>query len=532
MDHARTFLEAIRQAPDDDTPRLVFADWLEEHGGAPERARAAFIRAQVRAARLEEGDPHRQALEDEATELLAEHEEEWAGAVATLAMWWEFRRGFIECVDLRDRSFLDGTEQLFDAAPVRHVRLRVEPDMEAMAARPELAQVESLEFLPRTGTRALLGMGDGELRALVGSSHLHRLRSLMVRTGHIEARGIQALVSSRWIENLRKIDLADSRALGDRAARLLASAQAPNLEVLRLRDTNFSPVGIEALFASDSLPRLHSLDVNVGVALNHVGNPEATLRHLLSLPVGRQVSSLVICDAPQAAPALRALTAGPAPNRWKILVLGRLDLSPAQVRALVESPSVSSVERLELSENKVGDRGADALASSPHLARLRWLGLSNNHLARPGIAALASAPHLRSLRSLDLSGNFVGVTSLEALTASPLTLTHLSLVNVHLDPEGARVLAGSPWATTLRELNLSSNRLGDQGIALLAKSPHLGRLSSLAVLLNHVGQAGAQALARSPYLHRLRSVWLDQQYLGEEDKDLLRSHFGRALFRP
>lgn len=40
----RSFLRAICAAPDDDTPRLIFADWLEEHG---EPERAAFIRDQI-----------------------------------------------------------------------------------------------------------------------------------------------------------------------------------------------------------------------------------------------------------------------------------------------------------------------------------------------------------------------------------------------------------------------------------------------------------------------------------------------------
>src|SRR5580704_8605623 len=35
---------AVCANPDDDTPRLVFADWLDEHG---EEKRAAFIRASV-----------------------------------------------------------------------------------------------------------------------------------------------------------------------------------------------------------------------------------------------------------------------------------------------------------------------------------------------------------------------------------------------------------------------------------------------------------------------------------------------------
>jgi uncharacterized protein (TIGR02996 family) len=27
------FLRAIEESPGDDTPRLIYADWLEEHGG-------------------------------------------------------------------------------------------------------------------------------------------------------------------------------------------------------------------------------------------------------------------------------------------------------------------------------------------------------------------------------------------------------------------------------------------------------------------------------------------------------------------
>src|SRR5260370_37026404 len=44
-----TFLRAIDENPDDDGPRLVYADWLEEHG---DTARAEVIRVQCELARL------------------------------------------------------------------------------------------------------------------------------------------------------------------------------------------------------------------------------------------------------------------------------------------------------------------------------------------------------------------------------------------------------------------------------------------------------------------------------------------------
>ena len=39
-------MKAIYAAPDDDMPRLVYADWLDEQGNAEQQAHAAFIRLQ------------------------------------------------------------------------------------------------------------------------------------------------------------------------------------------------------------------------------------------------------------------------------------------------------------------------------------------------------------------------------------------------------------------------------------------------------------------------------------------------------
>jgi uncharacterized protein (TIGR02996 family) len=57
--HDAAFLEAIADNPDDDTPRLVYADWLDDHGDAH---RAEFIRVQCELARLPAEDPRRTDL--------------------------------------------------------------------------------------------------------------------------------------------------------------------------------------------------------------------------------------------------------------------------------------------------------------------------------------------------------------------------------------------------------------------------------------------------------------------------------------
>ncbi len=47
-------IEAIRETPDDDAPRLVMADWFADQGGPENEARADLIRTQIDRARLPE----------------------------------------------------------------------------------------------------------------------------------------------------------------------------------------------------------------------------------------------------------------------------------------------------------------------------------------------------------------------------------------------------------------------------------------------------------------------------------------------
>src|SRR4051812_11357698 len=65
MSDRDALLAAVFARPADDAPRLVYADWLDEHG---EPAQAAFIRAQIELART---DPNTNEYERVADRLLA-----------------------------------------------------------------------------------------------------------------------------------------------------------------------------------------------------------------------------------------------------------------------------------------------------------------------------------------------------------------------------------------------------------------------------------------------------------------------------
>src|SRR5688500_13233559 len=100
MDEAKALLKTICASPDEDTPRLVFADWLDEHG---EHDRAEFIRAQIELARIEGDDPRRPALARRERELLAAHRAAWEPQLPVrmreLMVEIVFRRGFVAEAD-------------------------------------------------------------------------------------------------------------------------------------------------------------------------------------------------------------------------------------------------------------------------------------------------------------------------------------------------------------------------------------------------------------------------------------------------
>src|SRR5262245_61467675 len=97
MTHDDAFVESIVEAPDDDAPRLIYADWLEEH---EDPDRAAFVRVQIELARLPEGDPRREELERREDELLTEHEGRWTAPLRAVLLediaMAVFHRGFVE----------------------------------------------------------------------------------------------------------------------------------------------------------------------------------------------------------------------------------------------------------------------------------------------------------------------------------------------------------------------------------------------------------------------------------------------------
>src|SRR5262245_2518774 len=101
MSTGAAILREICENPDDDAPRLVYADWLDEHG-QPDRAE--LIRVQCEEAPLAHDDPRAAKLEKRAMAILDEHSSEWVSKLpwptgvewcAQYKLWkYGFKRGF------------------------------------------------------------------------------------------------------------------------------------------------------------------------------------------------------------------------------------------------------------------------------------------------------------------------------------------------------------------------------------------------------------------------------------------------------
>jgi uncharacterized protein (TIGR02996 family) len=254
--------QAILDDPDDDGVRLVYADYLEEHG---EPERAEFIRVQIELARLPEGDPRRPALEKRERAVLERHEDEWVGPLRPRLGEWSFDRGMLE-VAVSVAEFLSHAEALsrFPSAPFIHLYGRSvgRENIAALAASPFLARVCTLALGGWYGYDREDDLLDDEQAALLASSpYVTGLKWLELRCNTLGDAGVQALASSDPLSALRGLDLRANR-FGDGG--LLALSAAARLSQLVSLDLSYldGPVserGWRGLARSPNLPRLRWL---------------------------------------------------------------------------------------------------------------------------------------------------------------------------------------------------------------------------------------------------------------------------------
>jgi uncharacterized protein (TIGR02996 family) len=276
---------AILDDPEDDALRLVFADWLEDHGEAD---RAEFIRVQIERERL--GTPAEHCHFGDArnpARLTPEQAGRREGLLAREAALWEKnkgawraelpvvggidwsrpRRGFVEEVTAESfRAFRTHAGRLFGLTPLRGLRfgpssrfqdphsVKAESGIR-LAGFPALARLRHLEF---HGSN----LGDRGAAALANSPHAANLVSLELSMSTVDDAGASALAESPYLANLRGLLLYMNR-IGDVGAVALARSRTlRRLAVINLELNHVGDRGGLAFARTDQLPELLHLNLS------------------------------------------------------------------------------------------------------------------------------------------------------------------------------------------------------------------------------------------------------------------------------
>lgn len=354
-------LDAVVQNPDDDAPRLLYADWLQQNGD-PDRAE--FIRLQCEAARLLDC-PERRERTASAAALLERCRPRWLADLGSGFTNPVFVRGFVTRVIVTVEDFLLHAGRLLDRTPLAGIwaTASTEDDVRRLAASEELLRrVPELTIsFPRLGNRGALILAE--------SPHLKQLRGIGLGFNGIDATGALAVLNSLVGGRTTEVDLSMNR-LGSRGAAAIAECPAvAGLTNLQLMFAGIGVAGAEALAASPRLGRL----IDFQLAGNPLGDDG--------------VIALAGSDA----------------LRPEELALDDTRLGDRGVGVLAGSPVLSRVTELVLCNNRIGDRGAVALSHARGLRRLQRLILCGNRVTDRGFLSLVDG--LPSLQEVDLIGN-------------------------------------------------------------------------------------------------------------------------------
>jgi uncharacterized protein (TIGR02996 family) len=347
------FLRTILADPDDDAPRLIYADWLDEQGDAD---RAEFIRLQVQLSRMLPGEPGWGPMFGRSHELKQLHHVEWVNKLPQFdEVHWEiFERGFIKAarVDSPD-AYFDNAGKLFAAAPIEELRLHQFTWVNAtrLAESKHLRRIRVLDF------------GDGNrvanqgTEALAKSPYLANLVTLNLSQNSLGSAGVRAIAMAPYIRSLRELKL-DRNDLYDDALRYIAeSSNFAGLEMLDMDFTRTGDDGVRALARTKHVKRLRS------VYLNNNLITDASLIELIRSDVLAGV---------------------------RVLFLNGNQINDAGIAAIVSSPSTANIERLYLRRNHISDKGAFALSRWERGPRLRELHIGGNRISELGWSELTS----------------------------------------------------------------------------------------------------------------------------------------------
>ena len=353
MGSEASLLEAIYAAPERDEPRLVYADWLQEH----QNPRGELIHLQVAQARVLAPSAEYHRLAERSWELLKANGEAWTPRLARELCSWTFKRGFPSAVQTSVTTFVPAIDEFFAQAPLLdEVQLDFGPlEPMSMASVSWLDRLCSAEAFGRLKTLRLRALNDTGAVALAGMKRLSSLRSLVL-SGFGFGTGTYEMLGS-------------------------SGSQLLQLQGLGLWTANARDVGLERLFAHP-WPSLEALEIGTDAVAER---------------------------------GIRALTRpGRLPSLKKLALPWSFKGGVPAMEALASCQSLQGLEELDLGFCAVSDAMAEVLATAKGF-NLRVFRLSHSELTLRGVSALLSADCLSQVKLLELSGRPFDEATIERL---------------------------------------------------------------------------------------------------------------------
>lgn len=224
------FLNAITAQPDDDLPRLVYADWLDENGQSP---RAEFIRLQI--ARFRAGQT---SFSPGEYDLLRQYEPEWRNELPPLLQAGaSFRRGFYYHLRCSIRSLIESTRKYVVREPIEVLHVTVDSlDPEWLAYHPPPLTLPLSEI----SISCPFSVGPILLTALTRYGPFPRVRTLTIRDRNLGDDAFEFLQPEITCPQLEELDLTQCGITDRGAEELATSDQFAGLKRLVLRGNTIS----------------------------------------------------------------------------------------------------------------------------------------------------------------------------------------------------------------------------------------------------------------------------------------------------
>lgn len=369
MTDLQALYAGICAQPDEDTPRLALADFLDEQGGKENVFRADFIRTHCQLSREEPWSEAWRALNvkwdklhGKATDLAMKHKLPWVLHLKGRIKAFYFERGLVGELTLFSKRFVNEGESYFEQDPIRGVKFvkldstvgTVKPDV--LFQCPHLARLIKLDLEGSSLT-------DGQLSDLGASPHLKGLKRLALGGFHeFGAAALPKLLKA--LPGLSELTFNYNWRFGDGHLSALAkSADLAHIKVLNVSASGVTAKGVAALLASKHATGLTTFGASGEQFLEDEDG-------IMAAPRATVKSGLEIAGAVAAAPALANL---------QELDLGYRGINNEGAKLIAGAATkMPALRRLRLAGGNLTALGLKALADSDLAPRLLYLNVELN----------------------------------------------------------------------------------------------------------------------------------------------------------